>query len=81
MQTNRASISLTSPMSLASVAVDTCGDDIPAADLVPKPIPPAPASLNSHQKKSLTKVEKAQIYRFHKDYPLVTHSDIAGRYT
>lgn len=39
----------------------------------PKPV----AASGTHRKKPLTEAEKARIWRFHKENPLVTHLDIA----
>jgi hypothetical protein len=37
-----------------------------------------PSMSHRRKKRSLTDTEKTQIYRFHQENPLVTHSDIAG---
>lgn len=45
-------------------------------------IRPKPAAASgSHRKKPLTEAEKARIWRFHKENPLVTHLDIASTFT
>ncbi len=41
---------------------------------------PVLAPGGSHRKKPLTEAEKAQIWRFHKENPLVTHLDIASTF-
>lgn len=43
----------------------------------PKPV----AASGTHRKKPLTEAEKARIWRFHKENPLVTHLDIASTFT
>lgn len=43
----------------------------------PKPV----AASGPHRKKPLTEAEKARIWRFHKENPLVTHLDIASTFS
>lgn len=48
------------------------------SSLRPKPVV---AAAGTHRKKPLTEAEKARIWRFHKENPLVTHLDIASTFT
>lgn len=43
--------------------------------------PKSAAASGTHRKKPLTEAEKARIWRFHKENPLVTHLDIASTFT